>query len=199
VARPRQFTDEQILDAARDLLAEAAVTHPSIAQISRASGVHSGSIYLRFASRDELLARLWARSIQRFHAGFVAALEGPDPLLNAALHLTGYCRDHPTEARAMKMFHQRQLLGIGPDEFQHTIAGINDTMMKALLAAVRRSYGRDAQQDPELYAWVDAAVKAIPYGLIRDYIARAEPIPLWVDDAVRTATGAMLRTGPPPD
>ncbi len=78
MARPRRFTDDQVLDAARDLLADPAITRPRIAAISAASGVHTGSIYVRFASRDELLARLWLRSIRRFQAGLIDALSGPD-------------------------------------------------------------------------------------------------------------------------
>ncbi|WP_243749682.1 TetR/AcrR family transcriptional regulator [Nocardia ignorata] len=73
MARPRLFTDDQVLDAARDLLADPAVARPSIAAIGKAASVHSGSIYVRFASRDELLARLWLRSIRRFHEGFVSS------------------------------------------------------------------------------------------------------------------------------
>lgn len=198
MARPRQFTDDQVLDAALDVLADPAVTHPSIAAISRAAGIHSGSIYLRFSSRDELLARLWLRSIRRFHQGFVRALEGPDPLLEAALHLSRYCRAHLTEARAMKMFHQSEVTGIGPDDLQHEIARVNDSWHQPLLAAVQSTYDRDPEQDPDLLTWVDAAVKAVPYGLIRGHIAGATPIPDWVDDAVRTAVGAMLQHPPDP-
>lgn len=38
-----------------------------------------------------------------------------------------------------------------------------------------------------------AAIKAIPYGLVRDYIARAAPIPAWIDDIAATASTAVVR------
>jgi hypothetical protein len=57
------------------------------------------SIYVRFASRDELPARPWLRSIRRFHASFVTALTGPAPLLSAATFLPHYCRAHPCGSR----------------------------------------------------------------------------------------------------
>ncbi|MGM7643582.1 TetR/AcrR family transcriptional regulator [Nocardia sp. JW2] len=189
MARPRLFTDDQVLDAARDLLADPAVARPSIAAIGQAASVHSGSIYVRFASRDELLARLWLRSIRRFHEGFVAALRGPQPLLSAAVFLPRYCREHPTEARAMKMFHREELLDVGPEELRTAIAGVNDEMQAALLAAVSTEFG---VVDDESRAIAEAAVKAIPYGLVRDYIARAAPIPGWIDDVTATAVGAVL-------
>ncbi|WP_225731820.1 MULTISPECIES: TetR/AcrR family transcriptional regulator [unclassified Nocardia] len=189
MARPRRFTDDQVLDAARDLLADPATTRPTIAAISAASGVHTGSIYVRFASREELLARLWLRSIQRFHIGFIAALSGADPLLAAAIHLAQYCRAHPTEARAMKMFRREELLEVVPDELRAEIATVNDRMNDALRAAVAAQFG-DA--DEQHMAIAVAAVKAIPYGLVREYIANAAPIPDWVDDVIATATSAVV-------
>ncbi|SDT41326.1 TetR/AcrR family transcriptional regulator [Microlunatus soli] len=193
MARPRQFTDDQVLDAARDLLADPSVTRPTIADIGRQAGIHTGSIYLRFASRDELLARLWLRSIRRFHVGIMEATRGPDPLLTAALHQPRYCRQHPTEARAMKMFHRQDLLQVGPDDLRDQVARVNDEMNAALGDAIHAAFG---ELGPQGRAWVDAAVKAIPYGLIRDYIARAAPIPDWIDDVVRAATSAVLATPP---
>ncbi|MFI2230803.1 TetR/AcrR family transcriptional regulator [Nocardia testacea] len=190
MARPRIFTDDRILDAARDLLADPAVTRPAIAAISSVAGIPTGSIYVRFASRDELLARLWLRSIRRFHVGFIEALSGPDPLLAAAAYLPRYCRDHPTEARAMKMFHRDELLDIGPPELRTAIGTVNDEMNAALRDAVAAHLGRS---DERAMAVAGAAVKAIPYGLVRDFIARAAPIPEWVDDVVATASGAVVR------
>ncbi|WP_378740728.1 TetR/AcrR family transcriptional regulator [Nocardia brasiliensis] len=189
MARPRRFTDDQVLDAARDVLADPATTRPSIAAISAASGIHAGSIYVRFASREELLARLWLRSIRRFHIGFIAALAGPEPLLTAAMYLTRYCREHPTEARAMKMFRRDELLDVGPEELRADIATVNDRMNDTLRAAVVAEFG-DA--DEHRMAIAVAAVKAIPYGLVREYIAAAEPIPDWVDDVTATATAAVV-------
>ncbi|MEU1957810.1 TetR/AcrR family transcriptional regulator [Nocardia sp. NPDC019304] len=189
MARPRRFTDDQILDAARDLLADPATTRPTIAAISAASGVPTGSIYVRFASREELLARLWLRSIRRFQTGVIAALSGTDPLLAAAMHLPRYCREHPTEARAMKMFRRDELLDVGPAELRADIAAVNDRMNDALRAAVAAEFGAD---DEHRMAIAIAAVKAIPYGLVREYIAGAVPIPDWVDDVVATATAAVV-------
>ncbi|MFE3441582.1 TetR/AcrR family transcriptional regulator [Nocardia sp. NPDC059180] len=190
MARPRRFTDDQVLDAARDLLDDPAITRPGIAAISAAACIHTGSIYVRFASREELLARLWLRSIRRFQAGLIEALTGPDPLLAAAAYLPRYCRDHPTEARAMKMFHRDELLDTGPDDLRAAITTVNDDMNAALRDAVAVQFGTADEQG---MAIAGAAVKAIPYGLVRDFIARAAPVPGWVDDVVATASGAVVR------
>ncbi|MDR2997486.1 MAG: TetR/AcrR family transcriptional regulator [Microbacterium sp.] len=189
MARPRRFSDDQVLDAARDLLADPAIVRPSIADISRASGVQAGSVYLRFASRDELLARLWLRAIQRFHATLFEAMDAEDPLLGAALHQSRYCRSHPTEARAMKMFGQDQLAGVGSAELQEQILHVNDEMGARFHDVIRERYGVD---DPALVAQAYTVVRAIPYGLIRGFIAHAAPIPLWIDEVVRASVAAAL-------
>lgn len=103
------------------------------------------------------------------------------------MFLPRYCRENPTEATAMKMFHHDELLDVGPDELRTALATVNDGMYAALFTAVDAEFGT---ADVRSIAVAEAAVKAIPYGLVRDYIARAAPIPDWVDTV--TASGAVL-------
>lgn len=65
----------------------------------------------------------------------------------------------------MKMFHQQDLIGIGPDDLREQIRHVNDEMNDALRTAVETTFGTI---DPTTLAWAEAAVKAIPYGLIRN-------------------------------
>ena len=62
-----EFRRTQILDAAEDLLVERGLD-ASIAEIADAAGVAKGTVYLYFASRDDLLAALRARYLERFVA-----------------------------------------------------------------------------------------------------------------------------------
>ncbi|MFE7799973.1 hypothetical protein [Nocardia sp. NPDC057440] len=62
-------------------------------------------------------------------------------------------------------------------------------MDDALRAAAVAEFG-DA--DEHRMAIAVAAVKAIPYGLVREYIAAAMPIPDWVDNVTATATAAVV-------
>lgn len=89
----------------------------------------------------------------------------------------------------MKMFHHDELLEVGPDELRAAIATVNDGMQAALFTAVGVEFGT---ADARSIAVAEAAVKAIPYGLVRDYIARAAPIPAWIDEVTVTASGAVL-------
>ena len=83
-----------MLDAARDLLLEDGSGSATIEAIASSSGAPTGSIYHRFGSRDELIARLWMRAVYRSQASFVAALERHDPkeaALAAALSIIDFC------------------------------------------------------------------------------------------------------------
>ncbi len=59
----------QILDAAAELAVSEGLDRASIAKVAEAAGIAKGSIYLHFASRDELLAGLQADVWQRMLAG----------------------------------------------------------------------------------------------------------------------------------
>ncbi len=69
----------RILDAARDLLA--ADPYASLQRVADASGVHRATVYRHFASREELISRLYAAWLQDVGA-VVAGLdpEAPDVL-----------------------------------------------------------------------------------------------------------------------
>ena len=90
----------------------------------------------------------------------------------------------------MKMFHRDELLGTGPDDLKAAIATVNDEMNAAIRDAVTAEFGF---ADEFGMTVATAAIKAIPYGLVRDYIARAAPIPAWVDDIAATASTAVVR------
>jgi len=59
--RPAEVRRQQILDAAAQLATSDGLEDTSIARVAAAAGVAKGSIYLHFASRDELIAALQAQ------------------------------------------------------------------------------------------------------------------------------------------
>src|SRR5689334_7011428 len=75
--RPLLHDPDAVLDAVRDLLVEGGPRAAGIRAIAERSGAPSGSLYHRFGSRDELVARAWLRAVRRFQDGYVAALEPP--------------------------------------------------------------------------------------------------------------------------
>lgn len=192
MARPARFSDDDILDGtARALLAHG--PRVTIADVAREIQGPSGSIYHRFASRDELLARLWIRSIRRFHVGLLeaSALEDPErAVVTSARHIPAYSRAHPAEARAMLLYSRARLLESGPAVVRDEVGTINDASDAALADLARRWYGAD---DEESRHRLQVATRLAPYGITRPFIGG--DIPAWLDDAVEAAALAIGRLG----
>ena len=78
MARPVRFSSDDILDGTARTLALRG-KNLTMSDIAQEIGGPTGSIYHRFASREELLATLWIRSIKRFHVGLITAYTLPRP------------------------------------------------------------------------------------------------------------------------
>src|SRR5215207_7540195 len=107
-----------MLDAARDLLLEQGAGNATMEAIAGASGAPTGSIYHRFGSRDDLIARLWMRAVYRSQASFLAALERQDAkeaALAAAMSIIDFCEEHPADAQLLVSFRREDLIRTTPD------------------------------------------------------------------------------------
>ncbi|HEY8217222.1 MAG TPA: TetR/AcrR family transcriptional regulator [Acidimicrobiia bacterium] len=66
---------EQILDAAERTLVERGLATATMADVAVAAGVAKGTVYLYYDSKDELLAALRARYLNRFASSVAAELD----------------------------------------------------------------------------------------------------------------------------
>ncbi len=110
MGRPARFDEVAILGGARRVSAEVGPQKLTIAAVAERSGAPVGSIYHRYASRDEMLAELWLDLVAVFQQRFLALLEGDDPLrsgLAAVRHVCDWVRSHPLEARLL-LLHRRE-------------------------------------------------------------------------------------------
>lgn len=84
-ARPRRqppdVRRDQLLDAAEEVLMTKGLAATTVADVAEEAGLAKGTVYLHFASKDELLAGLRARHLQRF----AEALGPPEPDGRAAV------------------------------------------------------------------------------------------------------------------
>ncbi len=192
MARSAQYTADQLLDAAGQAVLEhwraATVRH-----VLDLTGAPSGSVYHRFPTRHALFGALWERSIRRFHAGLLQAMAHPDPheaLHAATVHIPRYCREHPTDAKAMTLYRLPDLLDLVPPEQRAGLAGINDDVDTALRALVGRRFGSET---PERYRLALVATRQCPYGMIRPLIG--DDIPAELDTMCIAASDGILALG----
>lgn len=194
MARPSKFTRDDILDAA----AGAAQEHwrdATIAHVADRIGGPVGSIYHRFASREELFVSLWLRAIERFHHGFLEAASDPDAqqaAIAAAVHIPRFCREHPLDAVAMTLYRQGDLREVGPASLREQVVHLNDGVNEMVRDLTQRRYGT---ADDEHLTLVLTACLESPYGLVRRYLRSSTPIPDRLDEVVRVSTAAILALG----
>lgn len=191
--RPEKFTTSELLDAAREAVA-AHGRQVTLAQIATQAHAPIGSLYHRFASREELLAQLWLRSIGRFHTALLAVIEQAtnphEALVETAVAVGAYCRANPSEAEAMTLYRQAHLAATGPETLREQASHINDAIFAQLAELTYAHYGR---ANDEQLALVRTAVVELPYGLLRPCIGAH--IPDELDRIIRAATSAVLNIG----
>lgn len=89
--RPAPDKRERILTAATKTFARRGFFNAQVADVARAAGVASGTVYLYFRSKDDLLVSIFERTMRGAIAEGRAALEGLDPEASlrriARLHL----------------------------------------------------------------------------------------------------------------
>src|SRR5581483_3248942 len=90
--RVKQEREQEILDAARDVFAECGFERASLDHIAERVGIGKGTIYLHFASKEDLLTALMQRGseslLEKFKAGVAAnasAVEKLDAVLRCLL------------------------------------------------------------------------------------------------------------------
>ncbi|MBI4518745.1 MAG: TetR/AcrR family transcriptional regulator [Deltaproteobacteria bacterium] len=110
MGRPSRHVEASILESAKQLSAEVGPHKLTIAAVAARTGAPVGSIYHRYASRDEILATVWLELVEAFQEQFLAALAGDDPVaagLAAVRFTCDWVRRHPREARLM-LVHRRE-------------------------------------------------------------------------------------------
>jgi AcrR family transcriptional regulator len=167
-----------MLDAARDLLLGEGSRSATIEAISDVSGAPTGSIYHRFGSRDELIARLWIRAVYRSQASFIAALEREDAkeaALAGAMSIIDFCEEHPADAQLLVAFRREDLVkAIPKGTLAEELETLNRPIERAVVQLAHRLYGSRSRValDRTLLATFD-----LPYGAARRHLIAGMPLP----------------------
>jgi AcrR family transcriptional regulator len=193
LARPRLHSDDTILDAARTLVLDGGARSGTLNAIAAASGAPKGSIYHRFASRDDLLAELWIRTVRRSQAQFLEALavpDAPDAAVAAALSLYDFAEREPADARLLASLRREDLVAkIGQPRLQAQLASLNEPIAAALKRLARRLYGRATAATVER---TTTAIVDLPMGALRRHLIAGTPLPAPLRSQLEAAVRAAL-------
>jgi AcrR family transcriptional regulator len=161
VARPQLHSEDAILDAARSVVVERGPRAATVGAIADASDAPTGSIYHRFSSVDELLARLWMRAIRRAQHAILAGNQD-DPLEAAvygALAVYDFCLREPGDALLLSSFRRSDFDSVRLSEPVRAELGRLNDEIDQFFDAVARRIGGAARLDIALLA-----VRDLPYG-----------------------------------
>jgi AcrR family transcriptional regulator len=193
VARPSVHPPDTILDAARSLALDGGTGSATVAEIASASGAPVGSIYHRFGSRDELLARLWIRAVHRSQASFLAAIDQTDPVEAAvacATAIVEFCEAEPADARLLVAFRREDLIRAPlPAELTAELEELNKPLQRAIARLARKLHGSAGRAAVERTLF---AVFDLPYGAARRHLVAGKPLPGGLRDDVEKAVRAVL-------
>lgn len=175
MGRKPRFSTDELLDAALDLIAGGGPTAATMTAVADAVGAPSGSVYHRFASRDELLARLWLRTIGEFQDGFVAALSDADTqvAIDAAITFVfDWTAANPTRSTLLLQFDEKAIVDAWPHTLAAELQQANDHVRQTLHDFARRHFGSAARVDVDrvIYALVD-----LPYTAVRRHLPAGRP------------------------
>jgi AcrR family transcriptional regulator len=192
VPRPAIHQAEDVLDAARDLVIEAGPRAVGIRAIGERSGAPSGSLYHRFGSREELLARAWLRAVKRFQAGFLRALTAPDPpaaAREAAAWSVEFALANPSDTQLLLEHSRLALLEGEPRQrIAEDLATVNDPIMSAVHRLALELYGSET---PEAIERICHAVIDLPGAVLRRHL-RAGTLSKSIIPGLQSAVSALL-------
>ncbi|SDF43552.1 transcriptional regulator, TetR family [Lentzea fradiae] len=189
---PRLVHDTSaMLDAAvRLLAATGSADGITVAGVIREAGVSSGSVYHRFPTRAALLAAVWNRAAESFHAELYDLFSG-EPVAAAATlgsRTVSWCRAQPENARVL-------LAGLGsfepaswPEESRTRREAEQarwDEHVRGLVTGLKRVTGRSTAEI--LLVAVD-----LPYAAVRRYLSAGREIPASLDGIVEHLIRSQL-------
>ena len=165
----------------------------TVEAIAKASGAPSGTIYHRFGSRDELIARLWIRGVQRSQAAFFAAIDGRDPrdaMLAGGLSILDFCADQPADAKLLVAFRHDDLVRAAPSgALAEELERLNEPVERAVVDLARGLYGRASRAALDR---VLLAVFDLPYGAVRRHLIAGRPLPSGLRGELARAIAAVV-------
>jgi AcrR family transcriptional regulator len=183
--RPPKFSRGDALVAAGSIAAADGPSAVTMALVAAQLGAPTGSIYHRFASRDELMAETWLSAAESFQPGFIAALHRPasQPGLEAALHAIEWARAHPVPARLVVLYRRRDFFaGLTPEPLRgraERLAGDLDAALSEFAASALGSSDLGTRQLAG-FLLID-----MPQAAVRRYLSAGMEPPSSVDQMVR--------------
>jgi AcrR family transcriptional regulator len=179
------------MDAARVVVLERGARGATISAIATASGAPTGSIYHRFESVDELLARAWMRAVRRVQEALLGAV-ADDPVEAAvagALAVYDFCLREREDALLASSFRLSDFIDADLSQDARSALALLNRRIDPFLSVLARRLGGRSRRDIALLA-----IRDLPYGAalphIRNGTRPSAARRMRLEAAVRAVVGA---------
>jgi len=194
MGRPARIDQDTLIGRATVVAARLGPAATSIAAVSKAAGIPTGSIYHRLPSRDALLAEIWLSAAARFQAlaleKFMAA-RSLDEAAEAALVTPRFAREQHAAAVVLNSHRREEFIRAdAPEEYRARAAKLAAELRDGIAAIA----GRLLPGDPKAKEKAAVALIGIPLGAVRVFLPQAVP-PKEIDATIEAAVRAALRSG----
>ena len=200
MVRLAKFHDDTFVQAAIEVAATCGVSAVSMAAIASRAGAPMGSVYHRFGSRSEVLARAWLQAKAGLRQA-VAAHWQAGRTWPAVQALLGWCRQQPLHARFLLQCEDHPPIDEALAEpWRQRLEDVQLALEQAFEQAVRRCapYGKvgDVSPPPDGSAPAMAALLRFtlidgPFALVRPYLVQGREIPASAEALLRTSHQAL--------
>jgi AcrR family transcriptional regulator len=208
MARPRTRDLGTLLDVAEHIVTSTGPSALTLRQLAAKAGVSNGSIYHAFSSKEELLARVWARAAHRMLTALearvtAAVTEAPtveasavEAVVAAALSPVEFAIEHPAAARLFFMQRRDQLLSETlPPSVSDELEAIQSEFTNLLIKLARARWNR---RDGVAVDAIATCVVDLPGGLIRRKLLAGEALGDQTRAQIAVACRAILALELPP-
>jgi AcrR family transcriptional regulator len=192
MGRPAQISQIDLIAAATLVAARQGPAATSIAAISKAAGIPTGSIYHRLPSRDALLAEIWLSAAERFQGMVLeqaAAALSEDDAVECALLTPRFARSDHASAVVLNSHRREEFIRAdAPEEYRTRAIKLASELREGMAQAAARLLPGDARAKEK----VAVALIGIPLGAVRIFLPQAVP-PVEIDATIEAAVRAALR------
>jgi AcrR family transcriptional regulator len=203
MARPRTNDLGTLLDVAEQIATSTGPSGLTLRRLAAEAGASNGSIYHSFSSKEELLARVWARAARRMLTALEARVStvltggmtgapteeasAIEAVVAAALAPVDFAIEHPCAARLFFMQRRDQLFSDNlPQSASDELDAIQSTFTGVLIGLAQARWNR---RDRLAVDAIAACVVDLPGGLMQRKLRAGATL----DDQTRTQIEAACR------
>jgi AcrR family transcriptional regulator len=192
MGRPAQISQDALITAATLVAARLGPAATSIAAISKAAGVPTGSIYHRLPSRDALLAEIWLSAAERFQEMAlekISTARTEDNAVECALMTPRFARNDHASAVVINSHRREEFIRPdAPKEYRARAIKLAAELREGITQAAGQLLPGDLRGKEK----IAVALIGIPLGAVRIFLPQAVP-PVEIDTTIEAAVRAALR------